>query len=351
MFAIPKQYPADEYNEPGVQSIFYEGLNYKGKPSRFYAYYGVPEGSAPASGWPGGCWSMAAVPPPVQIGLQWNAHGYAAISMDLEGNLPKRVPTGQRPRHEWSSPRRSSAFEEKTIRFNKPVEEHWFYHAIGGVIRAASLLHALPEVDTDRIGIEGFSWGGVLTSVSLGVDDRFKFGITHTGCGFLYEGDSYFATSFRAQKPENLQKALDYYEPSTYLPRVTCPVLRTGSPTDSHFPLACEQKSALATQGPAYLWMKVGWAHAKRPKVEPFAFADSVVKGGATLPERGDLMLDGSTWSVRFTSPYPLEQAELCYTMDQGVSKERQWHVLPQSWNRVRSVPNSPRAPPCFTST
>ncbi|MGB1127065.1 MAG: hypothetical protein ACPG3X_01695 [Opitutales bacterium] len=53
LFVTPRQYPSDECNVPGVKSIFYEGLNYKGKPSRFYAYYGVPEGQAPASGWPG----------------------------------------------------------------------------------------------------------------------------------------------------------------------------------------------------------------------------------------------------------------------------------------------------------
>jgi len=53
LFAAPKYYPSDQFNVPGVKSILYEGLNYKGKPSRFYAYYGVPDGQAPATGWPG----------------------------------------------------------------------------------------------------------------------------------------------------------------------------------------------------------------------------------------------------------------------------------------------------------
>ena len=171
--------------------------------------------------------------------------------------------------------------------------------------------------------------GRSLTSVSLGVDSRFKFGITHTGCGFLHEGDSYLGTSLRRRSADELQQALAYYEPSSYLPNVTCPVLRTGSPTDKHFPLACEQKSALATQGPSYLWMKVGWPHAVRPKVEPFSFANSVLLGKPALPERGELLQEGDEWSVTFTSPYALLQAELCYTTDQGVSNERQWHAVP----------------------
>lgn len=329
LFTTPKYSYVDDYNVEGVQSLFYEGLVYHNKVSRFYAYYSAPDGEAPVSGWPavvlvhGGGGTASA-----EWVEQWNKHGYAAISMDLEGNLPARGPSGERPRHAWSTPKRSSHFEEKTINWGKPVEEHWFYHAIGGVIRAACLLHSFPEVDSHRIGIEGFSWGGVLTSVALGVDPRFKFGITHTGCGFLHEGDSYFGTSFRRRSPDKLQMALAYYEPSSYLHKVTCPVLRTSSPTDSHFPLVCEMKSAQATQGPFSLWIKVGWGHAARPEKEPYAFADSVVKGGPELPKCGELIQEGNTWSVSFTGPYPLEQAELCYTLDTGLSKERQWHVV-----------------------
>lgn len=245
--------------------------------------------------------------------------------MDLEGHLPKKG----RPRHAWSGPKRGSNFEETPINEGKPVDQHWFYHAIGGVVRANSLLRSFPEVDAGRIGIEGYSWGGVLTSVSVGVDSRFKFGITHTGCGFLHEGDSYLGDSFRRRSPDKLKKSLALYEASSYLPNVTFPMLRTSSPTDVHFPLACEQKSALATSGTTFLWIKVGWGHASRPKKEPFVFADSVVKGGQALPTRGELVQEGETWSVTFTSPFPLKQAELCYTTDAGLSKDRNWQTVP----------------------
>lgn len=337
MLAAPKHYPSGQCNVSGVSSILYEGLNYKGKPSRFDAYYGVPAGQAPATGWPGvvlvhgggGTASASWV-------KQWNAHGYAAISMDLEGHLPKGR-NGERPGHDWSGPHRRSHFEEKPIHQGQPIDEHWFYHAIGGVVRAGSLLRSFPEVDADRIGIEGFSWGGVLTSVSVGVDARFKFGITHTGCGFLHEGDSHLGDSFRRRSPEKMEESLALYEPSTYLPNVTSPILRTSSPADSHFPLACEQKSAQATQGPFYLWIKVWWGHASRPKIEPFVFADSVVKGGPSLPQRGELVQQGNTWSATFTSPFRLEQAELCYTTDTGLSKERKWHAVPAKlkWDKA----------------
>ena len=326
LFSTPKYYPSEECNAPGVKSILYEGLSYKGKPARFYAYYGVPEGQAPATGWPGvvlvhGGGGTASA----NWVKQWNEHGYAAISMDLEGHLPKNG----RPGHAWSGPKRGSNFEETPINQGQPIDQHWFYHAVGGVVRADSLLRSFPEVDADRIGIEGYSWGGVLTSVSVGVDSRFKFGITHTGCGFLHEGDSYLGNSFRRRSPDKLKESLALYEASSYLPNVTFPMLRTSSPTDLHFPLACEQQSALATNGPTFLWIKVGWGHANRPNKEPFVFANSVVKGGQPLPKRGELVQEGQVWSVTFTSPFALKQAELCYTTDGGLSKDRKWHTVP----------------------
>ncbi|WDE99425.1 acetylxylan esterase [Lentisphaera profundi] len=330
LFATPKYYPSDQSTAPGVKSILYEGLNYHGKTTRFYAYYGVPMGHTPAKGWPGvvlvhGGGGTASA----NWVKEWNEHGYAAISMDLEGRIPNLKGSKKRSSHSWSGPHRASNFEETPINQGQSVDQHWFYHAIGGVVRADSLLRSFPEVDKERIGIEGYSWGGVLTSVSVGVDSRFKFGITHTGCGFLHEGDSYLGQSFKRRSPEKLKQSLALYEASTYLPNVTFPMLRTSSPTDMHFPLACEQKSALATNGPTYLWIKVGWGHASRPKKEPFIFADSVVKGGHPLPTRGELVQKGQAWSVTFTSPFPLKLAELCYTTDDGLSKDRKWHTVP----------------------
>lgn len=349
LFVAPKYYPSDEFNVSGVKSILYDGLNFKGKPTRFYAYYGVPEGKAPVTGWPGvvlvhGGGGTASA----DWVKQWNKHGYAAVSMDLEGHLPKPGRYDKRPSHEWSGPSRSSNFEEIPINLGQPVDKHWFYHAIGGVVRADSLLRSFPEVDQDRIGIEGYSWGGVLTSVAVGVDSRFKFGITHTGCGFLQQGDSYLGESFRRRSPEKLKESLALYEASTYLPNVKFPMLRTSSPTDGHFPLACEQKSALATKGITFLWIKVGWGHAKRPKKEPFLFADSVVKGGDSLPHRGKLVQEGKTWSVTFTSPSALKTAELCYTTDTGPSKERKWHTIPANLESSKASAELPEGTKVF---
>ncbi len=49
----------------------------------------------------------------------------------------------------------------------EPLSDQWMYHAVADCILANSLLRALPGVDPDRVGLMGFSWGGVITSTVI----------------------------------------------------------------------------------------------------------------------------------------------------------------------------------------
>ena len=85
----PRIHETKERPANGMRSFFYEGANYKGKPTWVFAYYAAPKGTPPRGGWPavvcahGG--GGTAFPNWVR---HWNKQGYAAISMDLEGHLP-----------------------------------------------------------------------------------------------------------------------------------------------------------------------------------------------------------------------------------------------------------------------
>ena len=39
----PQTWPAEGFEEPGVRALFYEGVSYKGEPTRVFACYGMPE--------------------------------------------------------------------------------------------------------------------------------------------------------------------------------------------------------------------------------------------------------------------------------------------------------------------
>ena len=90
----PKVYPADDFKETGVRSLFFEGLPWKGKPTRVFAWYGVPAHAAnekvPAIVLVHGG-AGTAFADWVRL---WNARGYAAIAMDTCGSVP--IHEGQR---------------------------------------------------------------------------------------------------------------------------------------------------------------------------------------------------------------------------------------------------------------
>lgn len=162
----------------GDAFFFYEGADWKGKPTWVFAYYAAPAGTPPEGGWPavvcahGG--GGTAYPEWVK---KWNKSGYAAIAMDLEGHLPGgkshhvegNFPVGAG--HENAGPARKDWFGDRDL----PDTEQWFYHAVADVIRAHSLLRSFPEINPKKIGLTGISWGGTIVSTVAGVDDRFAF--------------------------------------------------------------------------------------------------------------------------------------------------------------------------------
>ena len=108
-FLTPEFYEAPLFKYPGMKSVFYEGLPYNGKPTRIFAWYGIPANATKKKKVPGivlvhggggtafGDWIRL-----------WNSRGYAAIAMDTCGGVPawSEEPHSKNlwPRHEHSGP-------------------------------------------------------------------------------------------------------------------------------------------------------------------------------------------------------------------------------------------------------
>ena len=133
-----------------VQAIFYEGLAWKGKPTRVFAYYGLPEIAArekvPAMVLVHGGGGSAFIP---WVKL-WVERGYAAISMDTCGCISSG---GYRnhPRHEQGGPPGWGGFDQ----IDQPVEDQWTYHAVADVTLGHSLIRSFMQVDAERTGVTG----------------------------------------------------------------------------------------------------------------------------------------------------------------------------------------------------
>ena len=237
----PAVHPTDERPAKGMRSFFYEGADYKGQPTWVFAYYAAPQGKPPEGGWPavvcahGG--GGSAYP---EWARKWNSRGYAAIAMDLEGHLPGgkshqvegNFPTGKQ--HKNSGPARIDWFGDRDL----PDKEQWFYQAVADVIRANSLLRSFPEINPQKIGLTGISWGGTIVATVAGVDPRFAFVIPVYGAGFIHESDNPGLAQWFPPKNMTAKQFEDYktkWDPSAHLPRAKMPMLFVTSVADPVF--------------------------------------------------------------------------------------------------------------------
>ena len=334
LFEQPEWKETGTAAQPGLTGILYSSIPYKGNPVEVFAYYGAPEGTPPKGGWPavvcvhGG--GGTAFNEWVQL---WNDHGYAAISMDLEGHYPIRE------KEERGSPRISTPHPGPSRvgifnDFEEPIDEQWYYHAVSQVILAHSLIRSFPEVNPEKTGVTGISWGGTLTSTIMGVDNRFKFAIPVYGCGYLPESDG---NQGEAIKPGLHTEVVNkYYDGSAYFENVEIPTLWVNGTNDKHFPMPSVQKSSQAVRGNATLRIELEMRHGHGPGWAPeeiYAFADSIVKKGKSLVQFDKPMIIGPRAQVRYTSTTKLDKAEFLYTKDTTAWPIRKWVAIPATWD------------------
>jgi len=311
----------------GVEAIFYEGLAWRGKSTRVFAYYGLPEVAArervPAMVLVHGGGGSAFVP---WVRL-WVGRGYAAIAMDTCGCISGGGYQNH-PRHERGGPGGWGGFDQ----IDWPVEDQWTYHAVADVILAHSLIRSFPQVDAERTGVTGISWGGYLTCIAAGVDGRFKFAAPVYGCGFLGENSAWLGT-FEKMGAAKARRWLDLWDPSQYLPAAPMPMLWVTGTNDFAYPMDSLQKSYRLPQSAPTLCVRVRMPHAhggpgENPE-EIHAMADAMLEGAAPLARITDVAREGSTVRVTYESRRPVVKAELNYTTDIGKWQERNWQTIP----------------------
>ena len=326
----PKVYAATkpESQHANIRGLFYESEPYQGKPTRVFAWYGAPADASPDRKVPGvvlvhGGGGTAF---PGWVAL-WNKRGYAAISMDLEGHMSPSA-RGKRPGHEWSGPQRAGIFGDIT----KPEKDQWMYHAVAAVIRAHSLLRSMPEVDPERTGLTGISWGGIVVCNVVGVDRRFKFAIPVYGCGFLFEAGNMYQQAFEGMSKSDMEKCKRLWDGAGHLPNASMPMLWVSGTNDWHFPPNILQRSYRATAGQRTLCIRVGMRHSHTNGWAPeeiYAFADSIVKKGPPLIKiTGQGRQDAQAWAQADPTT-PVAEAKLCFSTDSGTWSARKWQMQP----------------------
>jgi dienelactone hydrolase len=339
----PKTSGAEGFDIEGLRSLTYDGVPYQGKPTRVFAFYGAPkvEGKVPAMVLVHGGGGTAFA----DWAKLWTSRGYAAIAMDLCGCLPRKAKNGWE-RHADGGPPGWGGFEQ----IDGAEKDQWTYHAVADVILAHSLLRSFPEIDADKIGITGISWGGYLTCITASVDRRFKFAAPVYGCGFLGD-DSVWLDTFAKMGKEKSEKWLKLWDPSQYLKQAKMPFLWVNGTNDFAYPLDSYQKSYRLPSPERTLAIRVGMKHAhggpgEKPE-EIHAFANALFKGSAPLAKiNGQGVEKGEAWAT-FASKAPVVKAELNFTKDAGKWQPRKWETVAAKIEKDRvsaAVPEGVRA-------
>ena len=326
----PAVFPAEDLQAEGVRSLFYEGVPYQGKPTRVFAYYGAPAG---ASG------DRKKLPAMVLIHggggsafdrwvKLWNSRGYAAIAMDVCGCVPVGT-YGNWKRHEHGGP---PGWDASFGQVEMPVTDQWTFQAVSAVALAHSLIRSYPEVDADRIGVTGISWGGYLTSVVAGVDSRFQFAAPVYGCGYLGD-NSVWLPAFEKLGKGKADLWLKHWDPSSYLGQAKMPILWVNGTNDFAYPMDSWQKSYRLPQTSRTLCLRIRMPHGHGPAGENpeeiHVFANQILRQGqplATISDHGHSAEEA--WAT-FKSEASITKAELAFTRDIGKWQDRKWESLP----------------------
>lgn len=323
-----------------VHKLLYQGLEYKGKPTQVFAYYASPHtlgqsGKQPAR-YPGIVLIHGGGGTAFREWAElWAKQGYAAIAMDLAGSRPLEGKNPHKREHrerlEAGGPNQSHAEKFDAIKDDK--SEHWCYHAPANAILAHSLIRSFPEVIKDKTGVTGISWGGYLTSMVAGLDNRFQAAAPVYGCGFL-NNHSVFEKSLNRLSDEDASRWMQLYDPGQYLRAVQMPIFFLNGTNDFHYWLSAYQRSyeAVPESTPKNIRIEVKMRHSHPAGWEPkeiARFMNEYLKQGAPLAVVQKPVIAEGKITAELKQPVRLKTAVLQYTTDSGPNLTREWKSVP----------------------
>lgn len=329
MWCVPKTYETNEPNPEGVRSVVIEGEMYKGARTRFFAWWALPKGASSTNRVPGIVLVHGGDGTAFSSWVKsWADRGYAAIAMDTCGAFPKSEPAlGGWLRHAYSGP---TGWGRMSLA-DDPPKDQWPYHAVATVIRSHSFLRSLPEVDPDRIGLTGISWGGYLTACTAGIDSRFAFAVPVYGCAFLKD-HSVWSAQFAGLGEKGVRWD-ELWDARNFLPSAKMPILWVTGSNDHFFPLDSLQRGYDLLPKAPRLAVRVRMPHGHPPAGDPAeirAFADHFAFGKPAFPEFSTA-LDGRRLSVKWNGfGRRAVRAELVFTASSDeVWEKRVYETLP----------------------
>ncbi|NCF85241.1 MAG: alpha/beta fold hydrolase [Verrucomicrobiaceae bacterium] len=323
---IPEVQWLDTASPRKVRPLTYPGDVYRGKPTRVFAWYASPTTlgvQTTTQNYPGIVLVHGGGGRAFEKWAElWAKRGYAAIAMDLAGCGVdgKRIPDG--------GPGQTDA--EKFGVIENTMKDRWTYHAVGNVIRAHSLLRSFEEVKGQKTALTGISWGGYLTCIVSGLDQRFSVTMPVYGCGFLRDNSVWKESQFSKMAEQDADSWHAFWDPSQYVGAATMPVLFVNGTNDFAYPMDSYAKTCALVTGEKNYSIQLKMPHGHLFEFpEFFGFVDQYLLGTTPMAVVSRPSVSAGKLAAIVKAATKLVSARLHYTTGSHRSnKDRAWMTV-----------------------
>ncbi len=304
-----------------VRSLVYESVDYGGKPTQVFAYYSNPDllmNRKSGNTFPGVVLVHGGGGQAFKEWVEkWAADGYAAIAMDLGGK------DGSGNTLPLAGPDQTHQFKFSVIE-EGDLTKVWTYHAVASVILAHSFLLGRPEVEANKTAVTGISWGGYLTCMVAGLDNRFKAAVPVYGCGYYDESDA-FGEPLSKLTPASRKQWMQYFDPSVYLPYARAPLLFINGNKDRFYNIVPYYKTYNLPTGEKNICLQPNMQHGHVEGWQPVEiryFFASKLNQGVPLPKVKRVQTKNLTAAAGYTAMVDLRSAHFYYSTDTTSNNE-----------------------------
>lgn len=226
-----------------MEELEYTAEVYQGKPVRIFAVLAYPKDgkNLPAVYWSqGGMYEAGTFWP-----LTWAAKGYVCINVTLPHDIYNSF-----------------------VRFTtERPEDGNLAHLATAQMRGITLLTQRPEVDADRIGVGGSSYGGFFASLIAGADPRVKAGMS-----FFTSGEHKLGTNYpqfgQLRTTHEVGIWSGTIDPAWRLKRKAVPFLWAVASNDHWHHMPAAIKTYQGSIGEKRLAIAPNWYHAFPPNID-----------------------------------------------------------------------------------
>jgi len=218
-------------------------------------------------------------------------------------------------------------------------KQNGIYHTAVALLKAVSYLRSRPEVDKNRIGMAGSSWGGFFTTLMAGIDPRLKAASAMFGCGSLQLGNGWWS------EPKNTEADKAYREhwrttldPAWRLPKSKVPIGWFTGANDQFYWMPALMSSYAMAGGPKHLTLMPNYNHGLPPELDDqvFAWLDVYLRKKPpfiTVSPVSVVKRNGkpyARWTFTAVKERPVTNAELILSYgESGNWVGRKWETLP----------------------